>query len=194
MWIGFSAGGGVAAGPAPPGRCLQPGERCQNWLPEGTSCSPAALRAPWGPLGSATRTCAQRPHSYVCELRPGCAGPRVGGWEHLHTCCPGQEPGSPPHLASTAAPAPVQCSSRLGFPCLDWARSRVRLSPRSLNPWALNTLLPPWAQHLICMPCPRPCGIQRLPLGAPSGDPAGAPRPPAEQQERRSWLPRGPSR
>lgn len=65
------------------------------------------------------------PHSYkpVAAARR-CAGP---GWEGAPAAL-GQEPGVPPHLASTAAPSLIQCLSA-GLPV--WDSPAVGRSPKS---------------------------------------------------------------
>lgn len=122
VWIGFSAVEGAAAGPAPQGGAFSL-ESCQNWLPGEPHPATAERCVRLGPAGQCNTDLCSAPHSYVCELRPG--GARDPGWVGGSTCCPGQEPGSPPHLASTAAPSTgsVLVTRLLSVPCLRRARA-----------------------------------------------------------------------
>lgn len=181
VWIGFSAVEGVAAGPAPQGGAFSL-ESCQNWLPGEPHPATAERCVRLGPAGQCNTDLCSAPHSYVCELRPG--GARGPGWEGGSTCCPGQEPGSPPHLASTAAPsAGSVLVTSAGLPLSGLGPQPVRLSPRSLNPWALNTLLPPGPSISLHACTPGPVwDAENFLVGAPSGDLQG-PLSPLEQQE-----------
>lgn len=190
VWIGFSAVEGAAAGPAPQGGAFSL-ESCQNWLPGEPHPATAERCVRLGPAGQCNTDLCSAPHSYVCELRPG--GARDPGWVGGSACCPGQEPGSPPHLASTAAPSTgsVLITCLLSVPCLDWARSRYgepgpaarQLSPGSLNPWAPNTLLLPGPTISLHACTPGPVwDAENFLVGAPNGDLQGT-LSPLEQQE-----------